>query len=116
MSGKPELARATLEPLTLEQKFTLLADRRRRTLLFVLGEVADPVSVGGLSERLVAREDPKSALDQSALDDVELKLHHVHVPKLAEHGILEYDAESGIVSRGPRFDRVHSWLESVDER
>lgn len=116
MSGKSKLTRATLEPLTLEQKFTLLADRRRRTLLFVLGEVADPVSIGGLGERLVAREDPESALDQSALDDVELKLHHIHIPKLAEHDVLDYDAEAGIVSRGPRFDRIHSWLESVDQR
>lgn len=116
MSGTPKLARTTLEPLTLEQKFTLLADRRRRTLVFVLGEVGDPVSIRGLGERLVAREDPESALDQSALDDVELDLHHVHVPKLAEHDILDYDAESGIVSRGPRFERIRSWLESVDER
>lgn len=116
MSGARRLTRTTLEPLTLEQKFTLLADRRRRTLVFVLGEVADPVSIGGLGERLVAREDPESALDQSALDDVELRLHHVHVPKLAAQDVLEYDAESGVVSRGPRFERIHSWLESVDER
>lgn len=104
-----------LEPLTLDEKFTLFAPQERRTLLFVLGNVADPVSITGLSERLLARENPTAATDPAALDELELKLHHVHVPKLAERDILEYDAETGIVSRGPRFDRVHSWLQSQDE-
>ncbi|RDI70826.1 DUF7344 domain-containing protein [Halopelagius longus] len=116
MSGTTEPPRATLEPLTLDQKFALLADRQRRTLLLVLGSVGDPVSIDGLAERFLAREDPASATDSAALEELELKLHHVHVPKLARHDILEYDAESGIVSRGPRFDRIYSWLESHDER
>lgn len=116
MSGTTEPGRAALEPLTLDEKFTLLADRQRRILLSVLGRVDDPVSIGGLSERILAREDPDSATDSAALEELELKLHHVHVPKLARYDILEYDAESGVVSRGRRFDRICSWLESHDER
>ncbi|MFC6825976.1 DUF7344 domain-containing protein [Halopelagius fulvigenes] len=116
MSGTTESPRATLDPLTLDEKFTLLADSQRRTLLLVLGRVGEPVSIGGLGERLLAREDPASATDSAALDELELRLHHVHVPKLAQRDVLEYDPESGIVSRGPRFDRIYSWLVSHDER
>lgn len=116
MSSEPELSRAAHAPLTLERKFTLLADRRRRTLLFVVGDASGPVPLTDLSERLLARESTDSAADSAAVERIELKLHHVDLPKLADADVVAYDPETRTVSRGRRFEDVHSWLELVDVR
>ncbi|MBV0923961.1 hypothetical protein KTS45_07065 [Halomicroarcula limicola] len=38
-------------------------------------------------------------------------MHHVHLPKLADHGFIEWDRESDEIRRGPNFDRARPLLE-----
>lgn len=40
-------------------------------------------------------------------------LHHVHFPKLAELGLVEWDREEDAVRRGPRFPTVDRLFDSL---
>ena len=37
-------------------------------------------------------------------------LHHTHVPVLEQAGFVEWDAEAGVVGRGPAFDEIEPFL------
>ncbi|MFC4248490.1 transcriptional regulator [Natribaculum luteum] len=41
----------------------------------------------------------------------ETQLRHVHLPKLAEMGFVEWDRESGRIVKGPAFDEIRPLLE-----
>jgi hypothetical protein len=40
------------------------------------------------------REDGSDAADADVVERVQVALHHVHLPKMDELGILDYDQES----------------------
>ncbi|MDG5777483.1 hypothetical protein VB773_04205 [Haloarculaceae archaeon H-GB2-1] len=48
-------------------------------------------------------------------DSVAVQLHHVHLPKLADMGFVEWDDETGEVRCGPRFDLLEPVLDVLDE-
>ncbi|WP_226022889.1 DUF7344 domain-containing protein [Halomicrobium salinisoli] len=64
-----------------------LADQRRRDALVVL-ESEGELSRDRLAEVLAAR-DP---------DELALQLHHVHLPKLDDAGLVDYDPDAGTVA------------------
>ncbi|MFC7155252.1 hypothetical protein ACFQPA_07260 [Halomarina halobia] len=39
-----------------------------------------------------------------------IQMHHVHLPKLADHGFVRWDREAGTVTRGPQFDDIRPLL------
>ncbi|ELY58772.1 DUF7344 domain-containing protein [Natronolimnohabitans innermongolicus] len=65
----------------------------RIRIVSMLSAATNPVSVDQFAAKLAA-----SSVD--SLTDAErakLKLHHAHLPRLADAGILEFDADSGLV-------------------
>lgn len=46
---------------------------------------------------------------------VELRLRHVHLPKLSEYGYIEWDRETGDISTGPNWDEVEPMLQLLDD-
>lgn len=102
--------------LSVDDLFSLLASHRRRYILYGLclgGEGA--VTRATLEkfvvvlERLLEREST-GGLTHS--EHVRLALHHVHLPVLANHGILEYGADEEVV-RYQGSDRLITWVERV---
>jgi DNA-binding transcriptional ArsR family regulator len=67
---------------------------RRRALRY-LSDRTEPV---GLSELADGITESASGTSERTADDVELVLHHVHLPKLADAGLVDYSANSGEVS------------------
>lgn len=58
------------------------------------------------------------AADEADDDDrngVNTELDNVHLPKLAEHGYIEWDPESQTIWRGPNFDEIAPLLRLVDD-
>jgi len=45
---------------------------------------------------------------------LELSMHHVHLPKLEEKGLVDADADTHSVTTGPRFDEIEPLLELLD--
>lgn len=83
--------------------FDILADPRRRQLLLLLDDVDrdDRISLADLSERLAEEADG----DESSRD-VAISLHHHHLPKLEDAGLLAYDPATKTVSHVTISDEV----------
>jgi hypothetical protein len=83
----------------------LLADEHRRRVLRCLHSRVGSVSLSTLADRLADGDDE----DRSR---TALRLHHVHLPKLAEYGLLSYDSTQNVVSA----TRRSAWTESRFDR
>jgi hypothetical protein len=95
----------------------LLADRTRRRLLFELRD-RDPVDV---SEGMLVRGHSRSALSTTQRQVREMnsrmramKLKHHHLPKLRSGEVIEWDRETGTVSRGAAFEDVEPFLHLME--
>ena len=67
-----------------------LAHPRRRAVVVFVDEVDDDtIPVNELSKRIAASTE--CGVDKTTL---RVSLHHVHLPKLEDAGVLEYDAKS----------------------
>ena len=57
-------------------------------------------------------------IDQTEYDTAERSLeqsmHHVHLPKLEQKGLVSANADSHSVTTGPRFDEIEPLLELLD--
>jgi hypothetical protein len=60
-------------------------------------------------------EVPRSEADTTEADDVAIELHHVHLPKLAEAGYIEWDPATATIRRGPNFDEIAPLLDAVGD-
>jgi len=100
-------AEATAEP-SVGDCFEAIADHRRR---HVLAEVAEceEVSVADAADRVAARTDVGRLRAQASLTNV-------HLPKLADLGVVTYDSEARRVGRGQHFDSVEPYLRTALEQ
>ncbi|WP_135854460.1 DUF7344 domain-containing protein [Halorussus salinus] len=87
--------------LTPERLWSLLGDSLRRRALRALDPDEGPVALSELGDRLADESD----------SSVEIKLHHVHLPKLDEAGLVRYDADENAVEARPRPDWADRYLE-----
>jgi hypothetical protein len=67
------------------------------------------MTVRDLAEQIAVTDQEKciESLCEEAIEEVEVALHHVHVPKLDQTGYVEYDERNRIVGpteRGREFD------------
>lgn len=90
------------EPVRPREVLTLLADGRRRRLLGTLADGSGTTSVGELVTT-IGDEDPER---------LRISLYHVHLPRLADLGIVEFDRDSGAV-RYPADERVAARVEEA---
>lgn len=101
-----------------EDLVRLLADSRNRTILTVLEE-AGPLTVDELTERVVDDDTAiiSSSDYESEFQQTRLSLHHQHLPKLAEAGLIEYDRDGKVVARRTVGAATADWLgvERIDE-
>jgi hypothetical protein len=68
--------------------FKLLADHRRRVLLQYLRDTEAPMPIAALVTELTQRDEHVSPDENT---DTEIAVHHIHLPKLADAGVIEYD-------------------------
>lgn len=81
------------------EAFTLLADTDRRRVVAALLET-ETTTIDALSERLAdarQQDDTDAESDADRIERVKIGLVHDHLPRLAEHGVIEYDARNGDV-------------------
>jgi DNA-binding transcriptional ArsR family regulator len=93
----------------------VLADPQRRTVLRDLVEESCPeVSVDALEE-VVAHETEGSPPEVGSTSEIAIQLRHVHLPRLDDVGICEYDPDRECVAYCPN-EFVERLLEVIEER
>ena len=95
-------SRPTIRPTTdlADPISMILADRRRRHVLTALASGADrDSSFDDLAVAVTAFERVgRSGSPSDSSSEVAISLHHCHLPKLADAGVLEYDRDAEAVS------------------
>lgn len=89
----------------LDEQFAVLADAERRRLLGAL-----------------LKENPRSDIlkktDESDDDETvrrRVAVRHNHLPRLEDHGLVEWDQQNEIVAKGPEFEQIEPFLLVLDE-
>lgn len=81
---------ATPAALSRDARFDLLRSGRRRAVLRRLDDADGPVPLAELVAAAVSRE-AEAAFTPGQHERVTVGLEHVHLPKLEEAGVVEYD-------------------------
>lgn len=83
-----------------DRPFEALAHERRRHVLSVLRDAGDSLTVRELAVEIARLENGAAAgtVDPDRVDSIRLGLYHRHAPKLADVGLVEYDAEERVVA------------------
>ena len=110
--------------LSVDAVYSILASRDRRIVLATMRD-GHVHHVDELAESIVAvTSEPNDgdSFDDAASpslavepphDSVSVALVHNHLPRLVDHGVVEWDPRSGDVVRGERFDDIVPYLESL---
>lgn len=102
-------------PLSLDAMLDLLANSHRRYLLEYLRELPDRTGSFEEASKHVIRREAARTGEQPNHDSVQSMLQHVHLPKLADAGIVEYDVRSQAIRYQPNerlealFDRIRDF-------
>ena len=90
-----------IEASSLDDVMHVLASPQRRKLLVAL------LDHNPQSDSPVVIAD-----DENERDAVErlVEMEHVHLPKLEDHGFIEWDQENNEVSKGPKFEDIRPLL------
>lgn len=103
--------------------FDALAAGHRRQLLVKLLSSPHYVSKPAGISREIAQADENllqrhlsSSRTIAEADEYAISMHHVHLPKLAEYGFIEWHRDDNLVAQGPRFDEIRPHLRLVAEQ
>lgn len=86
-------------PLPLATVFKVLADHRRRTILYYLTRCTYPVPFEEIVEEVAMQESEATASEPSKelVEEVALDLYHTQLPKLAEADVIDYSKELQLI-------------------
>lgn len=88
----------SVRAFSVDEAFEALAHRRRRVAIDFLRRRDGPATLSELAAEVAAREreGDGECTDGVAPERVQISLHHVHVPKLVEAGILEREGDEAV--------------------
>lgn len=102
----------TTADLSLDSIYGILSEARRRYVLYYFLE-NEHANVEGLSVEIAAWEQGASidTVSEEAKKRVTTSLIHSHLPKLADHDLIEYDARTGDIVVSSQFDEIRETVE-----
>lgn len=102
------------EPDDVERYLDVLSNRHRRCVLGIIDEenITDREK---LARQIAAIDDgqPIEYVSSEVQNQISLELHHKHLPKLDEMGIIEYDPRQGDIRSVDLPDTIVSVLEAL---
>lgn len=112
----PELAAVELaedtDALPKDIVFELLTSPRRRAVICYLKTTGGEATRGGLAEQLAAAEhgvDP-AAVSAQQRKRLYISLYQVHLPRMADAGVIEYDEDRGTIELTDRADQLIPYI------
>jgi hypothetical protein len=103
--------------LSYDECFDLLSNYRRRCTLHYL-EQHEEATISDLSEQVAAWE-YEQAPEEVSYDErkrVYTSLQQVHLPRMDEVGVVEFDSDQGTVETGPAAEELDIYLDVVTGR
>lgn len=86
---------------SIDNYLELIANEHRREIIRLLrGEGDSETTVDALLDHLCRDDGPNTGPSQDR-KQLSLRLHHIHLPKLAAQGVIEYDPSAGTVRYRP---------------
>ncbi|GCF12965.1 hypothetical protein Harman_09000 [Haloarcula mannanilytica] len=103
------------DDLSKGEIFDVLQNERRRYVLQYLREHDGPVQLGDLASHVAAQEYdcPNTDVTSTQRKRVYTTLQQSHLPRMHETGIIDYDSESGTISRTAQTEDLTVYLEIV---
>ncbi|MFD1635091.1 DUF7344 domain-containing protein [Haloplanus ruber] len=92
------------DAISLDSAFEILSHTYRRRILVVLVQHDSDIKFG--IDHLIQASDRR---------DIELSLHHNHLPKLDQIELINWNREEDTISRGIRFEEIAPMLELLIE-
>jgi hypothetical protein len=96
-SSQEQSPTAKSTALSTSERHELLATEARRDVLERLNDCQLPIDLDDLACAVEAASQPDDAGHENT-DATKIKLHHVHLPKMAEMDVIDYDAEANKVT------------------
>ena len=110
-SSAPLCSEGSDASTSLDTAFELLARERRRTVLYCLGASDGSIPLSELTARVAEREAADSVADDLR-QEIAISLSQVHLPKLADADVVEYDhGKQRVEYRGDPF--VETFLDQA---
>lgn len=88
---------AERDELSVSERHDLLSSDRRRLVLDALAERTEPIGLTELASAVAEWEAGPAEVDEEREERVRIDLHHVHLPKLSDHGVIGYDPDAHVV-------------------
>ena len=101
-------------PLSVDAMLDILANAHRRYLLAFLREQPGNTASFEAAAKHIITEVGRDQGAQPNHDEVQVDLHHHHLPKLADAGVVEYDVRSQTI-RYEVTDRLEDMFDRVRE-
>lgn len=107
----------SVSELSRDDVFQVLSNRRRRYALHYLKQEGDLTSIGELAENIAAWENGTSVgeVTSSERKRVYISLLQLHLPRMEEVGLVEFNRSRGVVEPLPRMFDVDVYLEVVPD-
>ena len=87
--------------MTLDKQLSILSNHHRRRVLLAFVDNA-PQTTSTV---------PTAAVETDGGDQPQtIAMGHIHLPKLADHGFIDWDRETQRVTKGPKFDEIEPLL------
>ena len=93
----------------------LCREQHRRIVLATLTEEQGSLTVNDLQRTILNynHHTPVTEASEEMLLEIQLALHHTHIPKLESAGVVEYDSERQLVKPTKQFDQLHPHLSAI---
>lgn len=110
----PQQMSETLKRFTIDTQLELLSNSRRRQILNRVADTPGGTTVEELQNALQRRTGEDE--DEDLTGGIQhYSLHHVHLPKLQQANVLEYDPNRRRIRRGRHFDDLFTLLQLVEK-
>ncbi|WP_339104161.1 hypothetical protein [Haloterrigena salinisoli] len=108
---KEEIA-IPVEDTSVDAILELLSHQRRRAVLDLLLTHDQLLTTTDIRNEIVEREQDTeiTEIPSEQVMQVHISLHHVHIPKLAEEGVINYDSNRNLVEPTEKLSRLEPFL------
>lgn len=104
-----------VEETSVDGILELLSHQRRRAILDLLLTHDRPLTITDLRNEIVEKEQGTEIIEipSKQVKQVHISLHHVHVPKLEEEGVVNYDSDRNIVEPTEKLSQLEPFLNQL---